>query len=196
LHPRINLKKLALLGMGVGLSLAILGIIVSGVMSAFSPTAEAPPSHALFTPPIPPVTTEDYVFPQLPPGLYVGSISNLLPGRKVPLTLLSIERSPSGDSSQDGPQDSPAPTTDISVVVGIDGWSPAAGSPRASPGTTQGPTILRVTSNGYILELAAQTVYGELYGTYRNLVTGSYGEWKVRPVTASGHKPAKDTSGL
>lgn len=180
-HPRMNLKKLALLGAGVGITFAIVAGIISGVISAFSPASEEPTTQAAFTPPIPPVTTEDYVFPQLPPGLYVGSISDLLPGRKVPLTLISIERPASDGVDQSGA----VPMTDVSVVVGIDGWSPAVGSARASASSAQGPILLRVTSNGYILELAAQTVYGELYGTYRNLVTGSHGEWKVRPVTVS-----------
>ncbi len=194
MHPRMNLNKLAALGTGAGIFVALILVAFSGLLSPSSEVGDGSDLAAVFVPPIPPVTAQDYAFPDLPPGMYVGSISNLLPGRKVPLTLLSIPRQAvvSDASTADGAAPPESPKTELSVVLGVDGWMPSPASPRASTATAGAPMIVRTTSNGYILEFAAQTVYGELYGTYRNLVTGTHGEWRARPVNPKTD-PSKDS---
>lgn len=187
--PRMNLRKVAMLGAGAGMALAML---VAGLLGVFSgtPSDDSLQASADFVPPIPPVASQDYTFPNLPAGMYVGSMSGLLPGKKIPLTIISIPRPALGEASAQ--QNSPA--TELSVVLGIDGWVPAVASIRggapAAGGQSPSPSILRATANGYILELAAQTVYGELYGTFRNLVTGAHGEWRARPVNPRRPAPA------
>jgi hypothetical protein len=127
-----------------------------------------------FSSPIPAVTSDDYLFPQLPSGLYVGSLSGLLPGKKVPLTLISLRD-----------------RKEVTVVLGVEGWSPVTTTIKDAAPKGDAAGTLRTNGNGYIIDLTAQTVYGELYGTFRNLVNGAQGEWRARPVKA---KPAAQDS--
>jgi hypothetical protein len=169
---RMNLRKLALLGTGAGLAVAL---FLAGIAKMFpAGDAETEVATKEFSSPIPAVTSDDYLFPQLPSGLYVGSLSGLLPGKKVPLTLISLRD-----------------RKEVTVVLGVEGWSPVTTTIKDAAPKGDAAGTLRTNGNGYIIDLTAQTVYGELYGTFRNLVNGAQGEWRARPVKA---KPAAQDS--
>ena len=74
----------------------------------------------------------------------------------------------------------------LAIIVGLEGWTPVVVSPReilqAGSETAQS---LRVASNGFIIDFTAQTVDGELVGYFRNVVTGTQGEWRARPARKS-----------
>jgi len=161
----MNLRKLAILGTGAGLAAALFIAGIARMFPSEESTSDALPKE--FSSPIPAVTSDDYAFPKLPSGLYVGSLSGLLPGKKVPLTLISMNE-----------------RNEITVVLGIEGWNPVTTTVKAPAPKADSAGSLRTTGNGYIIDLTAQTVYGELYGTFRNLVNGAQGEWRARPVKA------------
>lgn len=115
---------------------------------------------------IPAVASAEISFPNLPEGMYTGSILGLAPGDKIPLTIISTPES-----------------AQIHVIVGIPGWTGASSElPELSvqPGAPVPP--LRVSSNGSILEMTGEVIDGTLTGFVRNLVTGEQGQWSASPV--------------
>jgi serine/threonine protein kinase len=116
---------------------------------------------------LPAVTAEQISFPHLPEGLYTGTISGLTTaGKDVPLSFISIPV-----------------TGQLAVIVGIPGWTGTVADLPSPPKEADAPTPpLRVSSNGWILEMTGQVVEGALTGFYRNLVTGEEGQWSASPV--------------
>lgn len=107
--------------------------------------------------PVPDAVDMALEFPALPPGTYSGELDGVLPGRAVPLTILSL-----------------AGTARLVVIAGIEGWTPRVVS--LNENTSQS---IRVASNGIILDLVGEVGDGEIRGTFRNLVTGEEGSWFV-----------------
>ena len=117
---------------------------------------------------IPTYQGQPLAFPQLPSGMYAGKITNLLPGKAYPLTVVSL-------AEQDK----------MVVIVGMEGWSPATISPSAveqQPDGLDAAKRLRVSSNGFILDFTGQNMDGELVGFFRNAVTDAQGEWNLKPI--------------
>lgn len=116
--------------------------------------------HAPF---IPQYTAATPAFPNMPPGVYNGTIRGLVPGATVPLSILSF--------SEQG---------FMVFLPGIEGWSPTM-VPLDGRGEGSSTTI-RVASNGFILDLSGQVVDGEIVGYFNNSLSGDQGEWRVRPI--------------
>ncbi len=117
--------------------------------------------------PIPLYAGGELSFPALPSGLYSGNIDGLIPGQNYPISLVSF-------AEQDK----------LAVLVGLEGWTPVVISPRATLAGNTGSAAkpLRVASNGFILDLTGQNVDGEVFGYFRNVMTGTQGEWRVKPA--------------
>jgi serine/threonine protein kinase len=98
-------------------------------------------------------------FPALPAGVYSGTMSGIAAGQDVPLTLIALPD-----------------TQHLVVIVGLAGWSPSV---ITLPGDDA--HVLRVKSNGYILDLTAQDVEGSLHGYFKNIISGHEGEWQAQP---------------
>ena len=87
-------------------------------------------------------------------------------GKAVPLSFISIPH-----------------TGQLAVIVGIPGWTGTVADLPSPPKEADAPIPpLRVSSNGWILEMTGQVVEGALTGFYRNLVTGEEGQWSASPV--------------
>ena len=117
-------------------------------------------AHAPF---IPQYQAAELAFPALPPGVYAGTITGLIPGVTTPLSIMSF--------SEQG---------FMVFLPAVEGWSPTMVALENPP--DEGPTTLRVSSNGFILELSGQVVEGEIVGYAKNMLSGDQGEWRVRPV--------------
>jgi len=113
---------------------------------------------------IPQFSAAEVAFPNLPPGVYAGTMNGIVPGKAVPLSIMSF--------SEQG---------FMVFLPGVEGWSPTMVSLENLP--TEGPTTLRVTSNGFILDLSGQVVEGEIVGYAKNVLSGDQGEWRVRPIS-------------
>ena len=114
---------------------------------------------------IPVFTGEEFAFPFLQPGLYQGSISGIAPGKPKPLLFMALEDHET-----------------IVVLVGIEGWSPATVSLEelyAKPSHEDYGTLMRIASNGMVLDFAGQTSGVELSGEFRNIITGETGTWQA-----------------
>jgi serine/threonine-protein kinase len=101
-------------------------------------------------------------FPALPPGAYAGTMTGLLPGKTVPLSILSF-------SEQDF----------LVLLPGVEGWSP---STVAIDGLPTEASSIRISSNGFVIELSGQAVDDEVVGYFKNMLTGEEGEWRIRPI--------------
>jgi hypothetical protein len=104
-------------------------------------------------------------FPELPAGVYSGTISRLIANEVLPLTIISYPE-----------------TKTLALMIGIEGWTP-----RAITLDTGASDTVRVSSNGFILDFSVAPVQttniaSEISGTFRNVVTGEIGGWKVKPV--------------
>ncbi len=105
-------------------------------------------------------------FPYLPPGLYNGTISDLIPGQTAPLVMISFEDR-------------------LVVIIGMEGWTPEVirredlVQSAISPGESHLP--LRVRSNGFVLNLTGREIEGQLIGFFRNVATNETGEWELKP---------------
>lgn len=107
-------------------------------------------------------------FPNLPRGVFVGSLKGMMPGKTVPLTLISF-----GEDDK------------VAVLLGIEGWTPVVVSPESivtEEGHATGKKI-RVASNGILLEMTGEVLNGRIVGYFSNVVNGSYGDWHVEPAT-------------
>jgi len=114
--------------------------------------------------PIPQYAGEDLLFPHLPGGMYVGSITGLLPSKTMPLSIISV------------PQNN-----QVVVLVGLEGWKPAIVDLPAVEEAGAEP-VLHVESSGFILNLTGQIVDGELIGYFSNVISGENGEWSVKAI--------------
>ncbi len=115
---------------------------------------------------IPAYQGEELAFPLFPAGLFQGQIKDFVPGRKVPLTVISL-----------------AKQGKLIVIVGIEGWSPAVIPYNELPSAESDNKVLVVKSNGFVLELTGENIDGELFGYFENKVSGDKGEWDLRPIT-------------
>jgi hypothetical protein len=103
-------------------------------------------------------------FPVLPAGVYSGSITGFLPDKPVPLVFMSL------------PEEKK-----ISVIIGIEGWSPSVASTESflENGENFGSNTLRIASNGFVLDFVGQPSQDAVIGTFKNSITGEQGEWQV-----------------
>lgn len=111
--------------------------------------------------PIPEYHGNQLEFPNLPAGMYAGTITGLIPGREIPLSMIALP-----DQKQ------------VAVIIGLEGWTP-----QVIETTPQTVGKLRLKSNGFVLDMTAENVDGELYGLFRDVVSGNQGEWKLSPTT-------------
>lgn len=122
-------------------------------------------------------TESALLFPNLPYGMYTGTIENILPGVNASLGVLSMR----GEK--------------LAVVIGIEGWTPAvvtvpapptsrvgaenAGAPQSGSADEAAP--IRVAANGFVLEFTGQPANGGVQGVFFNRVTGEEGTWFIKP---------------
>jgi len=110
------------------------------------------------------VASAEASFPRIPGGLYSGGIEGVIPGLRSPIALISM----------------PA-KSEVVVIVGLDGWAPAASS-VLEEGSAQSNTLV-VRSNGVILNLSGEMSGDAITGTFVNTMTGESGTWSVRKIS-------------
>lgn len=107
----------------------------------------------------------DFSFSQLEPGVYAGSIQDIIPGRPLPLSLVML-----------------SPDQGMAVVVGLEGWTPrliSGETLKAHKGAFGERSPLQVASNGMIFDFDAQRAEDQIAGYFRNTITGETGTWLV-----------------
>jgi serine/threonine protein kinase len=109
-------------------------------------------------------TSHDSIFPKLPAGTYAGTIQGVLPGVTSPLALIAR----------------PEQNT-VTVVIGIEGWTPSTVSTDSEEGDSASTIIIR--SNSVLLTIKGTGSPDEASGTFSNAITGETGEWSVRKVS-------------
>ena len=109
-------------------------------------------------------TSHDSLFPKLPAGTYAGTIQGVLPGVTSPLALIAR----------------PEQNT-VTVVIGIEGWTPSTVSTDSEGGDSASTIIIR--SNSVLLTIKGTGSPDEASGTFSNAITGETGEWSVRKVS-------------
>jgi serine/threonine protein kinase len=107
--------------------------------------------------------TEDFLFPHLPAGTYSGAIQGILPGSTYPLALISRPEQ-----------------NEITIVIGIEGWTPTTISTKANEKTSS--TIV-VRSNSVLLNMTGSGSATEIDGTFTNPITGESGVWGVKKLS-------------
>jgi len=109
-------------------------------------------------------TPNKSLFPHLPAGTYAGSIQGVLPGVTSPLALIARPEQNA-----------------LTVVIGIEGWTPSTVSTDAGEEGSSSNIIIR--SNSVLLNMKGATSTDEVSGTFSNAITGESGEWSVRKVS-------------
>jgi serine/threonine protein kinase len=109
-------------------------------------------------------SSNDSLFPHLPAGTYAGSIQGVLPGLTSPLALISRPEQNA-----------------LTVVIGIEGWTPSTVSTEVEEGENSSTVVVR--SNSVLLNMKGTTSPNEVKGTFTNSITGETGEWSVRKVS-------------
>lgn len=104
------------------------------------------------------------LFPNLPAGTYAGSIQGVLPGTTSPLALIVR----------------PEQNT-VTVVVGIEGWTPATVSTEVDPEDTAPEIVVR--SNSVLLNMTGEVSNNEVVGTFSNAITGETGVWSAKKIS-------------
>lgn len=104
------------------------------------------------------------LFPNLPAGTYAGSIQGVLPGTTSPLALIVR----------------PEQNT-VTVVVGIEGWTPATVSTEVDPDDTAPEIVVR--SNSVLLNMTGEVSKNEVVGTFSNAITGETGVWSAKKIS-------------
>jgi len=167
--PHSKRKKLVITGL---LLIAILYFGNSVLRSGESPTLPEGFSHAELPKGIsfiPAYEGEALSFPELPSGLYAGTITGLQPGNTSSFSIISL-----------------ADSNELIVISGIEGWVPTVTNIDSSiyRGLNQEVTLpLRVSSSGFVLDFTGEVLDDEIIGFFRNIITGDTGEWRVRPIT-------------
>ena len=108
--------------------------------------------------------SNDVLFPQLPAGTYAGSIKGILPGVTSPLALISRPEQ-----------------NMVTVVIGIEGWTPSTVSTDIEEGDSSSTIVIR--SNSMLLNMKGTASPSEASGTFSNAITGETGEWSVRKIS-------------
>lgn len=103
-------------------------------------------------------------FPHLLEGTYAGSIQGILPGVTSPLALISR---PEHNS--------------LTVVIGIEGWTPVSVSTDPEEGTPPRTIVMR--SNGVLLNITGDASSETITGTFSNAITGESGAWTVKKIS-------------
>ena len=109
--------------------------------------------------------SHDTGFPHIEGGTYAGSVTGILPGITSPLALISRPEH-----------------NELTVVVGIDGWTPVSVSILQEEGTEPSSTIV-ARSNGVLLNMTGETSSDTIIGTFTNAITGETGTWSVKKVS-------------
>lgn len=161
--PRRRVSPLLLIGALIVVGFfAYRGISVLPIGKSIGKVVHTTPTKSPSS--IPVYAGAELTFPNLPSGMYVGYINGVIPGKASPLTLVSF-----GDRHE------------ISVIVGVEGWTPTTVTvPTAGEGLGDS---LRITSNGFILELVGEAGADSIQGAFTNAITGEAGEWGVKPAT-------------
>jgi serine/threonine protein kinase len=107
----------------------------------------------------------DTGFPHVEAGTYAGSITGILPGITSPLALISRPEH-----------------NELTIVVGIEGWSPVSVSTSREDGEEPSPTIV-ARSEGVLLNMTGEVSSDAIIGTFTNAITGESGTWVVRKVS-------------
>jgi len=147
-------QKKRVLAMAAAAALASVVLVVLANRPS-RPAAVQPPAETVAQVPA------DLEFPLLPDGWYSGSAVGIHPLKTIPLAIRS-----------DG--------SNLEFFVGLEGWHPSRAV--AKNGSSNGASVastVRVQSSGYILDFAAEVSGSELVGTFRNVVTGEVGSWRV-----------------
>lgn len=147
------------------LTIAVIGLfnlapkkLLPGVVSDSSPIDEEisqAPSDDL----------RDTGFPHIQQGTYAGSITGILPGITSPLALISRPEH-----------------NELTVVVGIEGWTPVSVSVLQEEGIEPSSTII-ARSNGVLLNMTGEASSETITGTFTNAITGESGTWSVKRVS-------------
>jgi hypothetical protein len=116
--------------------------------------------------PLPRYAGGELSFPNLPSGVYKGSVKNVLGNVDIPFSLISI-----------------AEHKKIIVVLGLDGWKPAVVATDETITTEDGSTELRLASSGLVFQMRGQAQGNIVRGTLIEVPTGISGDWTVSPVT-------------
>ncbi len=110
---------------------------------------------------LPTFSAEQVSFPNLPSGVYSGSLTGLFSDTDIPLTFVSFEEH-----------------NKLAILLGIPGWQPQIVD---LPALDQS-TVLVIKANGLVLELKGELKSGKISGIYNSLVNGAQGEWSVEPA--------------
>lgn len=116
--------------------------------------------------PLPRYTGEQLSFPNLPSGVYKGSVKNLGGIGSVPFSIISI-----------------AEHKKIIILLGLDGWKPAVVAADETITADDGSTELRLASSGMVFQMRGQAQGNIVQGTLIEVPTGNRGDWSVSPVT-------------
>jgi serine/threonine protein kinase len=108
--------------------------------------------------------TDTTQFPHLIEGRYAGSIQGILPGVTSPLALISRPEQNS-----------------LTVVIGIEGWTPVSVSTVPEEGTPTRTIVMR--SNGVLLNITGDSSSEIITGTFSNAITGESGAWSVKKIS-------------
>jgi serine/threonine protein kinase len=102
-------------------------------------------------------------FPNLPAGMYQGTIYDVIPGEDAKLVVISLPEQNS-----------------LVFIAAIEGWSPSVSAlPPAKNGAPS--KSIRVTSNGIVLDMQGEVVDGVVEGVYSNALNGIKGKWQLKP---------------
>lgn len=147
-----SLSSFFMLVIAVALAYILYGYFFSGPRIQDIPESPIETTTA----PVQNVEPKTLSFPNLPGGIFHGSIKGLLLDHALPLSLISM-----------------GPERGVIVVIGIQGWTP-----QLVPAQS-GTSSLRVASNGMILDLNGQSSEAGVKGEIQNIVTGEKGSWSV-----------------
>ena len=111
-----------------------------------------------------PESSDTGLLTTLPAGTYAGSIQGVLPGTTSPLALIVR----------------PEQNT-VTVVVGIEGWTPATVSTEAN--SEDSTPMIVVRSNSVLLNMDGQLSNNEVSGTFSNAITGETGVWSAKKIS-------------
>jgi len=168
-HPDEDRRKRRYLTLSICVFFLILAFVVS---PALRQVALSRIKHSLSLDtsseaisPIPVYSGAQITFPNLPGGSYAGYISGFVPGKRLPISIISMPN-----------------LGKLVVIIGFEGFSPAVVDLPETPENPDEDQALRIKSNGFILDLTGQLVDGELAGYFKDIVSGNQGEWAVKPV--------------
>lgn len=103
-------------------------------------------------------------FPHLPSGVFSGTISGIHPTRAVPFSILSD-----------------ANVSMMTILLGLEGWTPVTVQlSKLSEKELPNDHTIRISGNGFIFKLSADSFGDKVTGTAENLVTKEKGVWHLK----------------